>query len=103
MRLKASSCSWFVSIEGASGCHWPNVGVLGFPIAERHPQRVEQRAIGIDAITARGDDFVLRGKSQVVRPPPAFEQVFERFAEHPFAAAARYLPEPVELGAIFVD
>ena len=65
-------------------------------LGDQVAQGVEHRAVGIDAGAARG-------AGEVVRPPPALEQILERLAQHAFTAAARYGAQPVELGAVFVD
>ena len=62
------------------------IGILGLPIAERHAQRVQQRAVDINAITSRGNDVVFRDEGQIEAPPPALEEVLERLAQHAFAA-----------------
>lgn len=65
------------------------IGVLGFPIAERHAQRVEQCAVEVDAVLLRRGDCMLGNEQQVVGAAPALEQILERLAQHAFAAAAR--------------
>ena len=77
--------------------------VLRFPIAERHAQAVEQRAVDIDARHLPGQDVVFGDELQVVRAAPAFQQVLERLAQHAFAPAARNRAQPVQFGPVFVD
>ncbi len=78
------------------------VGILGFPIAKREAHR-EQCAIGVYALAIGAHNFMLRGEDKLMPPPPAFEQILERFAEYAFAPTARYRLQPVQFGAIFVD
>lgn len=79
------------------------VGVLRFPIAEGDAQRVEQRAVEVDAVLLRRGDGMFGHELEVVRASPALEQVLKRLAKHAFTAAARDSAQAIEIGAIFVD
>ena len=77
--------------------------VLRLPIAERHAQRVEQRAIHIAAIFRGRGNFVLGHEYQVVLPRPTFEQVFESFAYYRFAVGAGDLTEILQIIEVLLD
>ena len=77
--------------------------VLRFPITERHPQAVQQRAVQINAVTLVGDAIIFGNELQIVRFTPALEQILERLTQHAFALAAGDRFHPVQLGAVCVD
>ena len=64
---------------------------------------MKQRAIDVNAVALRGDNVVLGNELQVLRFAPAFQQILERLTQDALATSARYLPQPVEIGAVFVD
>lgn len=49
------------------------VGVLGFPIAERHADRVDQGPVDISPVACGCDVFMFSKKNQVARFAPALE------------------------------
>ncbi|MGV1682197.1 hypothetical protein [Sphingopyxis sp. NJF-3] len=65
------------------------VGVLGFPITERHAQPVQQRAVDIDARHLLGQHIMLGDELQIVRAAPALQQILERLAKHTLALGPR--------------
>ena len=65
--------------------------VLRLPIAERHAQGMNQRAVDVAPVFGRGSDLVFGNEDKIVRARPALEQVFERFAHHRLTVGARYL------------
>ncbi len=62
--------------------------VLRLPVAERHAQFVEQRAIHVAPVFRLGLDLVFRHEHEIMRARPAFQQVLEGFAHHRFAVRA---------------
>ncbi len=62
--------------------------VLGFPVAERQAQAIQQRAIDVAAFFGRGFDLVFRNEGEVVRARPTFQQILERLAHHALAVRA---------------
>ena len=79
------------------------VRVLGFPIAEGNPDRVNECTVDIAAVAGRRDVLVFRKEDQVAALAPPFEQVLERFPYDAFTLAAGGRVETVELTAIFGD
>lgn len=77
--------------------------VLGFPVAERHAQFIEQRAIDVALIPGQGIESVFRDEDEIMLLAPAFEQVFERFAQHAFARGAGDLAEILQLIEVVLD
>jgi len=62
--------------------------VLRLPIAKRHAQRMQQRAVHVAPLLRRGGDFVLWNEDEIMRPCPTLEQIFERFTNHRLAMSA---------------
>ena len=52
--------------------------VLGLPIAERHPQIMEDRTVRPDAVLLRRGELILRNEDEVFLPRPGLQQVLER-------------------------
>jgi hypothetical protein len=64
---------------------------------------MQQGPVKVDAVFLRGDDIVFGDEVEVERTAPPFEQILEGFAQHAFAATARYSFEAIEVGPVFVD
>lgn len=79
------------------------VGVLGFPIAQRHAQFMQQRAVNGDVGFGGGLERVFGQKHQPVLFAPGLEQVFECLAHDGLAAAAADLLDEIELLEVVVD
>ncbi|HEV2512453.1 MAG TPA: hypothetical protein VGV58_23010 [Bosea sp. (in: a-proteobacteria)] len=63
-------------------------GVLRLPIAERHAQIVQDRAVGPDTVLLRRFEFVLADEVQMVLLGPGLEQILERLADDAFGEGA---------------
>ena len=79
------------------------VSVFGFPVAQRHAQFMQERAVHIDVGLGGGLERVLGQKDQVLLLAPVFEQVFERLTDDGFTLAAAHTPDDVELLEVVVD
>ena len=77
--------------------------VLGLPVAQRHAQFVQQRAVDGDVRLGGGLERVLGQEHQVLLLAPVLEQVLERFPDDGFAMAAAGLLDDVELAQVVVD
>jgi hypothetical protein len=77
--------------------------VFRLPIAERHAQRIEQRAVGIDAGLLQRLVFVLGNEDQVARPAPVLEQRLERLADDALARRAGDAAQRLQFVEIVLD
>ena len=65
------------------------VAVLGFPVAERHAQFVQQGAIDVALVARQRIEFVFRDEDKIVLFAPGLEQILECLVQH----ALRVVPE----------
>ena len=77
--------------------------VLGFPVAQRHTQFVQQRAIHGDVAFGGGLERVFGQKHQALLFAPGLEQVLEGFAHDGLARTPADLFDEVELLEVIVD
>jgi hypothetical protein len=78
-------------------------GVLGLPVAQRHAQLVQERAIDGDVGLGGGLERVFGQEDQIVLAAPGLEQVLERLAHDGLALAAAGPLDEVELLEVVVD
>ena len=77
--------------------------VLRLPIAERHAQRVKERAVRVDAGLLQGLVFVFRNENKIARPAPILEQRFERLAHHRLARRAGDAAQGLQFIQVVLD
>ena len=79
------------------------VGVLGFPMAERHANVVKHRAVGIDGGLLRGQMRIFFEEDQLLRRCPVIQKSPEGRADHLLVGYSGELPQPVDLVEILLD
>ena len=76
--------------------------VLGLPIAERHAQRIQKRAVRIDAVLV-SVCIRIGQKNQIARLAPILEEGLERLGDYDSRAPARHLAQRLQIVQVVLD